>query len=230
MSVADDAVAKIRELIQTGRLRPGDRLPEENTLADEFGISRNSMREAVRALEQSGVLRVRHGSGTYVTSLEPALLLEGFAFAFNLLGGTRLPELLEVRQMLEPLATRLAAERMTDEKLESIRLSLEGHREQTTIEELVKHDLAFHSAIIRACGNETLATILEGIAGETLRMRIWAAILDENGVSKAHVEHGAIFSALEERNPRLAEAASLLHVTSSSRALQAIVDAEAFPE
>ena len=85
MAVTGVAVDRIRELIVSGVLQPGDRLPQENELAAELGISRNSMREAVRALEQARLLSVRQSSGTYVTSLEPALLLQGIAFAVDML-------------------------------------------------------------------------------------------------------------------------------------------------
>lgn len=75
--MTDDVVTKIRDLVISGQLRPGEKLPQEAILAKQLGISRNSMRGAVRALEQMGMLDVRYGSGTYVSSLESALLLEG---------------------------------------------------------------------------------------------------------------------------------------------------------
>src|SRR3989441_5613163 len=74
-SVTDDAIDKIRERIVSGAWSAGDRLPKESELAAELGLSRNSLREAVRALSQLRVLEVRQGDGTYVSSLEPDLLL-----------------------------------------------------------------------------------------------------------------------------------------------------------
>src|SRR5215831_20742791 len=112
-TVTDEAIAKIRELIVSGRWRPGDRLPREADLALELGLSRSSLREAVRALALVRVLQVRQGDGTYVSSLEPDLLLGGpTRFAAPLLRGRTVLELFEVRRLLEPAAAALAALRI----------------------------------------------------------------------------------------------------------------------
>lgn len=83
--VTEAAIAKIRELIIAGELRPESRLPPEAELADRLGVSRGSAREAVRALVTARVLDVRRGDGTYVTSLRPQLLLEGIGFAVDMM-------------------------------------------------------------------------------------------------------------------------------------------------
>ncbi|MFG6199838.1 FadR/GntR family transcriptional regulator [Nonomuraea sp. JJY05] len=99
MSLTDKAIARIRELIQSCELAPGSKLPPEQQLAAELGVGRNLMREAVQALVAARVLEVRRGSGTYVTSLEPRLLLqEGIAEAVELLRGETMLELTEVRR------------------------------------------------------------------------------------------------------------------------------------
>ena len=113
MSVTDDAIAKIRDLIEGGQIAPGDRLPAEQELAAELSISRSSLREAVKALSQAKILDVRRGDGTYVTSLKSELLLSGLSFVVDLLQDQTLLEVFEVRRLLEPAATALAAERIT---------------------------------------------------------------------------------------------------------------------
>lgn len=213
MAVTDDAVIKIRELIISGELQPGDQLPQESVLADELGISRNSMREAVRVLEQMRVLNVRHGSGTYVSSLEPALLLDGISFAVEMMRDHTLREVIEVRQLLEPAATRLAVQRMTPAHLAEIREAYELHSKQTSIEELVQCDLQFHTAIIRAANNETLASILDGLSSKTVRLRIWGGIVSDNAVDLTIDHHLQILKAIEAGDAHLAEAAALVHVT-----------------
>src|SRR3989442_7409201 len=100
-SVTDEAIDKIQGLIISGSWGPGDRLPKETELAAQLGLSRNSLREAVRALSQLRVLEVRQGDGTYVTSLEPELLLESTSFVSHLLVGESAVELFEVRRLLE---------------------------------------------------------------------------------------------------------------------------------
>src|SRR3989442_1438241 len=98
-SVTDDAIDKIQKLIISGSWGPGDRLPKESELAAQLGLSRNSLREAVRALSQLRVLEVRQGDGTYVTSLEPELLLESTSFVSHLLVGESALELFELRRL-----------------------------------------------------------------------------------------------------------------------------------
>src|SRR2546428_3521806 len=111
-SVTDDAIDKIRERIVSGAWGPGDRLPKESELAAELGLSRNSLREAVRALSQLRVLEVRQGDGTYVSSLEADLLLESTGFVSHLLVGESALELFEVRRLLDGSAAALAAARI----------------------------------------------------------------------------------------------------------------------
>src|SRR5204863_8706220 len=117
--VTEGAIDKIRERIVSGAWGPGERLPKESELAAELGISRNSLRESVRALSQLRVLEVRQGDGTYVSSLEPDLLLESTGFISHLLLGETELELYEVRRTLEAAAAALAAGRIdAKEKLD----------------------------------------------------------------------------------------------------------------
>src|SRR3954469_23790967 len=83
MPVTDVAIDRIKDMIISGELAPGDRLPKEADLAERLGLSRNSLREAVRALALINVLDVRQGDGTYVTSLEPHLLLDALSFVVD---------------------------------------------------------------------------------------------------------------------------------------------------
>ena len=96
-TVTQRAIERIKAMIAEGRLEPGQRLPTERDLAAQLGISRSSMREAIRALTVLGVLEARHGSGIYVTQLEAGDLLETFGVVADLSRGPRLVELLEVR-------------------------------------------------------------------------------------------------------------------------------------
>ena len=111
-ALTDQAIAKIKDLIMSGEFTAGSKLPNEQDLSQRLGLSRNSLREAVRALTLIGVLEPRVGDGTYVTSLEPELLLTGMGFISDLMTGSTLLELHQVRRILEPVATEMAATRL----------------------------------------------------------------------------------------------------------------------
>ncbi|HZM79115.1 MAG TPA: FadR/GntR family transcriptional regulator [Candidatus Limnocylindrales bacterium] len=228
MSLTDKAMTRIRELIQTGELPPGSRLPPEPQLAAELGVGRNIMREAVRALVAARVLEVRRGSGTFVTSLEPRLLLEGIGEAVELLQGDTMLELTEVRRLFEPAATALAATRITPQQLAEVEGHLEAMRAAIDdVELLNKHDAAFHRAVVAATGNQTLSTVLDGISGRTVRARVWRGLVNADTNSDAHAdadadvagqtlrEHEAIYAALLSGDALRAHAAAYMHVTTT---------------
>ncbi|NEE06692.1 FadR family transcriptional regulator [Streptomyces sp. SID7499] len=223
MSLTDKAIERIRELIRTGALPPGSKLPPEAELAAQLGLSRNLAREAVKALAVAHVLEVRRGDGTYVTSLQPSLLLEGLGGAVELLQGdsVALRDLMEVRRLLEPMATALAATRISGEQLAEVERHLDAMREaRDDVERLNAHDAAFHRAVVSATGNESLLTLLEGISGRTLRARIWRGLVDDNAAGRTLAEHEAIFKALSTHDAPLSQAAALLHVSNTEQWLK----------
>ena len=112
-ALTDQAIAKIKDLILTGEFQAGSKLPREADLAQKLGLSRNSLREAVRALTLVGVLETRVGDGTYVTSLDVDLLMTGMGFVSELLDGKTLFEAHQVRRVLEPFASGVAASKLT---------------------------------------------------------------------------------------------------------------------
>ena len=224
MSLTDRAIARIRELIRSGELAPGSKLPPEPLLAAQLGLSRNLMREAVKALAVARVLEVRRGDGTYVTSLQPDLLLGGLVGAVELLQGDTgsLLDLMEVRRLLEPAAAALGATRIDGPGLAEVRQHLDAMTAaRDDVELLNLHDAAFHRAVIRATGNDTLVTLLEGISGQTLRARVWRGLVDADAAGRTIAEHDAIFQALAAGDGPLAQAVALLHVSNTENWLRA---------
>lgn len=218
MSLTDKAIEHIRELIMSGQLPPGSRLPSEPGLAAQLGVSRNLTREAVKALVMARVLEIRRGDGTYVTSLEPAVLFEGLGFAVELLQGDTLLEVIEARRLFEPVATGLAATRISPDALAQVAGHLAAMREaRDDVELLNRHDASFHRAVVAATGNETLASLMDGIAGRTVRARVWRGIVDGNVAQATVNEHQAIYDALAAGDAALAKASALMHVNTTEK-------------
>ena len=231
MALTDDAINTLRGMIQSGELRPGTRLPPEHQLATQMGLSRSGVREAVKVLEAARVLDVRRGDGTYVTSLAPTLLLEGLGFAVELLQGETLLEVMEVRRLLEPAATGMAAARMSDAALDGLGEILEDMRAAAgDPERLVQYDIAFHRAVIAATGNETLTSLLDGLSGRTVRARVWRGLVEGNAAHVTLDEHRAIYRALRSRDHTLAYASALVHVNTSEAWLRAILADDDSPD
>src|SRR6266542_2180476 len=212
MPVTDEAIDKIKGMIIAGELTPGDRLPKEADLAQRLGLSRSSLREAVKALCLIRVLDVRQGDGTYVTSLEPRLLLDAMTFVVDFHRDDTVLEFLEVRRILEPAATAMAALNMTDQQVAELRAVLDELGDEPTIEALVANDLEFHRRIALGSGNTVLCSLLDGLSGPTTRARIWRGLTQEGAVDKTREQHTAICDAIESRQPEVARAWATVHI------------------
>jgi GntR family transcriptional repressor for pyruvate dehydrogenase complex len=224
--LTDQAIAKIKDLIVSGEFSAGSKLPKEQLLADRLGLSRNSLREAVRALTMIGVLEPRVGDGTYVTSLEPELLLAGLGFVSDLLAGETLLELHQVRRILEPVATGLAAHRLTDADFRLLEDCLDQMDDAQTIQDFIDTDTEFHRIIITASGNSTLASLIVGLSGGTLRARLWRSITEQGAVEITKSRHLDIYRALRARDAELASAADLIHLSDGEHWLRRIFEGE----
>ncbi|GGN55270.1 GntR family transcriptional regulator [Streptomyces kronopolitis] len=214
MAVTDEAIEKIKGMIVSGALRPGDRLPKESELAAELGLSRNSLREAVRALSLIRVLDVRQGDGTYVTSLDPTLLLEAMSFVVDFHRDDTVLEFLAVRRILEPAATAMAAGRIREEELDALETQLNALGASPSVEDLVAGDLEFHRGIVAATGNSVLCSLLEGLSGPTTRARVWRGLAQKDAVARILAEHRAILGALRDRDAEAARAWATVHIAS----------------
>ena len=212
MAVTDEAIDKIKEMIVSGELGPGDRLPKEAVLADRLGLSRNSLREAVKALSLIHVLDVRQGDGTYVTSLEPRLLLDAISFVVEFHRDDTVLEFLQVRRILEPAATALAAQHMTDAEVQELRDILARLDEEPTVAALVANDLEFHRRIAVGSGNTVLASLIDSLSGPTTRARIWRGLTQEGAVARTRDQHTAICDAIASRQPEVARSWATIHV------------------
>jgi DNA-binding FadR family transcriptional regulator len=212
MAVTDDAIEAIKQMIVTGELRPGDRLPREPDLADRLGLSRSSLREAVKALTLVKVLTVRQGDGTYVTSLDPAMLMDAMGFIVDFHRDDSVLQFLEVRRLLEPAATAMAAIAMPTEDIAGLAKLLGSLPPEPGIDELVANDIEFHGRIAAASGNPLLCSLLETLSGRTQRARAWRGVTQDNAVERTLEEHHAIQRALASRDPEAARSWATVHI------------------
>ncbi|WP_405718146.1 FCD domain-containing protein [Streptomyces sp. NBC_01537] len=221
MALTDEAIGKIKQMIITGELAPGSRLAREEVLAGQLGLSRNSLREAVRALTAMGILVARQGDGTYVSSLEPHLLLESLSFAADVSQGRTALQLLQVRRLLEPPATACAATLLRPQDNQALRGILDRARLAATVDEFVALDIDFHLRIVEAVGNPVLTMLLRVLSTRTQRVRIIRGTQIERTLESVHQEHEDILRALQSRDALLAASAATVHVAAVERWLEA---------
>lgn len=221
VSVTMRAVDSVRSMIRSGELRPGERLPPEKELAVRLGVSRGSLREAVRALAQINVLDVRRGDGTFVTSLAPSELLAGLSFAMDLLQTHQVDEVLEVRRMLFPGASALAAQRVTDEQLAAMNVVVDELEVAEDVARVAALQAEFQSLLGAATNNETLSSMLMAVQtrDEGLR-RAWLRSPKHREVSLAHDR--MLLQALESRDSEMARSIATVRLDTRERWIEII--------
>ena len=212
MAITDEAIDKIKQMIVSGRVRPGEKLPREADLAAELGLSRNSLREAIKALTLINVLDVRQGDGTYATSLAPSVLMEALSFIVDFHRDDTVLDFLEVRRILEPAATALAAVRMSAEARTKLGELLATVNADTSVEALVVADLEFHRQIALGAGNPVLASLVDNMSGPTTRARIWRGMTEPHAVVRTLAEHQAIHDAIVAGDAELARSWATVHI------------------
>jgi len=160
--VYEEIVAKIKEMIDKGRLKSGDQLPVERELAEVFRVSRSSVREAIRSLESQGLLESRQGNGTYIIAKYPVELLVNPLASVICSQKDGQKELFEMRRIIEPQLAFLAAERATDEEIVQMEKALSLQKQQVLRGESgVETDKHFHFLLASAARNRFLLQIVE---------------------------------------------------------------------
>jgi GntR family transcriptional repressor for pyruvate dehydrogenase complex len=210
-SISEDIVENLLTLIRERELHPGDKLPPERELAATMQVSRPSLREALRALAIMNVIEIRQGDGTYVTSLEPNLLMSHLDFVFALNDSAFL-ELFEARRILEPGLVEMAATRITDEEIAQLEECVARSVEVVdNYEAFAQADLEMHELIAKIAGNSILQRCMAGVTqlGKVSRRRT----VTLPGVPHRSVQdHLAIVQALKQRDPAAARQAMLDHL------------------
>lgn len=210
-SIGLQAADAIKALIVSGELGPGDTLPPERELAAMLGISRPTLREAIRVLSALNVVEPRHGGGTYVTSLDPRQLAQPINFLLQV-DRMAFRHLLEVRQVLEVGAARLAAPRITADQLAALReLTEQAGRVVGRPAQFLRFDFEIHTAIIEATANPIYISLYQSIADLSLESRKRTARSPATRRA-AHAGHLTIIAALTSRDADAAAAAMHDHL------------------
>ena len=209
--VYHEIVDQIRGLIAAGRIKPGDRLPPERELAELFKASRNSVRDAIRVLEQMGLIESRQGDGTYVRSVSAEELAEPLALML-LQSRTQMRELWEVRRVLEPALAEFAAERITEEELDELEAILEAQRRKVETGFLaLEEDTAFHYGIAEAARNTVMLRAVDTLV-DLLRQSRERSLQQHDRPAYSLAGHRRILAALRRRDPEGARAEMLRHL------------------
>jgi GntR family transcriptional regulator, transcriptional repressor for pyruvate dehydrogenase complex len=215
--VTPEIVRRLRELIAQRRLRPGDRLPAERTLAELLGVGLPTMREALRVMGAMGLLVVRPREGSFLGG--PAAVPPMIGRARTSIGGADLLSLFELRMAVEPGQVALAARRATREALAQMWTVLAAQR--ASVEQGATgaaEGTAFHCLIAEATGKTRLVGLMRS-ATPTFQETRDAVLRDDGRPARSLREHLAIFAAIEERNPDLAMRRILAHIRRVERVL-----------
>lgn len=211
-SATERTIDGIVELIGAGRLMPSSRLPPESDLASMMGVSRGSLREAVRVLAYLGIVDVRVGDGTYVTDLDGANLLRGLGLLGQVANENTVFEIFEIRRILESAAAAMAATRITDSQIQELETLVDQMSVDSVGESFVKLDIQFHDLIAAATGNDSLRMLCGSFSARTQRVRLVRSRNVEGILARSNIEHEGIFRHIKCREPILAAAAATAHV------------------
>lgn len=218
--LSDDIAAQIKEMILANRMAPGDRLPSERLLCEQFSVSRPVIREALSSLKSDGLVSVRRGSGVFVATRDPRQAFR--VDEFDVEETIQMTHIMELISTVEVAATRLAAQRRTPEDLKKIRKCLIGMEYAIASDKLGdEEDYQFHHAIISATHNpyfETLNQHLEHTARRMIRrLRSNTKERLTGMIEAVQIEHHAIYDAIAAGDAVGAEDAARTHLQNAAK-------------
>lgn len=210
--VYEEVADRIRHLIVEGRLKAGDRLPPERELAERFGVSRTSVRDAIRALEMVGLLEPRQGDGTVVLDLSPDALTQPLA-SILIHNRALLADLLDVRKMIEPPLAARAAKFATADEVAALREILRRQRQKVARGELTTaEDTEFHYMLARLARNPVALKVLDVLMDLLLESRE-RSLQRPGRLQKSLQGHRRILDSISQKDAQAAEAAMRQHLS-----------------
>jgi GntR family transcriptional regulator, transcriptional repressor for pyruvate dehydrogenase complex len=213
----EQVITYVRDLIAKGDLRPGDRLPAERDLSTRLSVSRPTIRAGLRALAAMGVVKSRHGSGTYIPAGPPTLGSEPLRFLAALHGLSR-EEMYEARRVLEVSAAGLAAKRASAEHVAGIAEEVASlFASIDDPQEFLVHDIRFHRAVAAASGNQIVASLVEMVSALYYEQRReTAARATDRNLRDAADLHRSIYQAIRKHDIEQAQTLMSRHLLHSA--------------
>ncbi|MHB8771084.1 MAG: FadR/GntR family transcriptional regulator [Syntrophales bacterium] len=203
--VTDQIIDQLTAMIADGKFKPGDKLPPEPVLMEQFGVGRSSLREAIGALSLIGMVTVRPGHGTHVAPSPGEHLTKPLRWGMFMTWREKLHEFIEARISLEQTLVGMAAERATEADIDEIRRGLNLLKSpKLTRRKAIQADLVFHMAIANASHNSVLARFLEELRQPVKNWMEQKASLF-GGYDRVYEQHEAVFKAILARDPGLAQ-------------------------
>jgi GntR family transcriptional regulator, transcriptional repressor for pyruvate dehydrogenase complex len=219
--LTDQIIDQLIAMVSEGRLKPGDKLPSETALMEQFGVGRSSLREAVGALSLIGMLTVRPGHGTHVAPSVGESASKPLRWGMFVSWREKLHEFIEARIALEQTLVGMAAERASETDLEEIRRGLNLLKSQKlTKRRAIEADLLFHMAIANASHNSVLARFLEELRQPVKNWMEQKASLF-GGYDSVFEQHEAVYNAILARDPIKAQKAMREHLEAVGERLTA---------
>ncbi len=214
----EEIVEQIKRLLTEGKLKPGDKLLAEREMAEQFQVSRASVREAIRTLEMLGIIDIRPGEGTFIRDTETDDIIRPLAM-FLAVERSSLLDMFEMRRIFETATAGLAAQRATEEELDQIEAMLENMRERLNVQDPARgeeFDAAFHYAVAEATHNSLLTKLFKTVSEEfakansVARRQLYQS--GEENAQKIIDQHAEILSGIRSRSPEVASKAMLSHL------------------
>jgi GntR family transcriptional repressor for pyruvate dehydrogenase complex len=210
-TLTEAAFEQLIAMVVNGTWRPGDRIPPERDLCQQFGIARTSLREALKAMELVGMLNSRVGDGTFVCP-RSEFLSRPLLWAFTGTDHDELHEIMESRLIIEENLAGLAAERGTAQQIEKIAEAIQLMRDCIARgESIMEADMAFHLAVSTAAQNELLRNAVQ-LLRNLMRQGIYHKLLIPDIAKSILKGHVAIYTAISKRSPLAARRAMRAHL------------------
>ena len=208
-------VEQIESRILDGDLKSGERLPSERELGKQFGVSRTSIREAIRVLNLKGLVKVNHGRGTFVAEKIPSAMRQSVDQMVNIAREEGSGNLIELREILEPEIAALAAGRASEEHMTALREATatmeETMGDPEAADAYIEADLDFHLSLAEGAGNPLFLVLIDLLVVQLRKQRIRAAST-EGGLYRGQHFHRQILQAVEKRDAGSARDLMLAHI------------------